>query len=29
VDPRPYAVGTINDTYRRYPGTGNVLPAMG
>ncbi len=29
VDPRPYAVGTIADTYRRYPHIGPVLPAMG
>jgi predicted GTPase len=29
VDPRPYAVGSIADTYRTYPGTGPVLPAMG
>jgi predicted GTPase len=29
VDPRPYAVGSIVETYRKYPGTGNVLPAMG
>lgn len=29
VDPRPYAVRTIADTYRKYPGTGAVLPAMG
>jgi predicted GTPase len=29
VDPRPYAVGTIADTYRKYPSTGEVLPAMG
>jgi predicted GTPase len=29
VDPRPFAVGSIIDTYRKYPGTGNVLPAMG
>jgi predicted GTPase len=29
VDPRPYAVGSIVDTYRKNPGTGNVLPAMG
>jgi len=29
VDPRPYAVRTIADTYARYPGTGRVLPAMG
>jgi predicted GTPase len=29
VDPRPYAVRTIADTYDRYPETGHVLPAMG
>jgi predicted GTPase len=29
IDPRPYAVGTIAATYRKYPTTGNVLPAMG
>jgi predicted GTPase len=29
VDPRPYAVGTIAATYRKYPTTGAVLPAMG
>jgi len=29
IDPRPYAVGSIIDTYRKYPTTGNVLPAMG
>ncbi|HEY7461984.1 MAG TPA: cyclic 2,3-diphosphoglycerate synthase [Gemmatimonadota bacterium] len=29
VDPRPYAVGSIAETFRRYPGTGPVLPAMG
>jgi predicted GTPase len=29
VDPRPFAVGTIADTYRKYPGTGPILPAMG
>ncbi|MCC6188941.1 MAG: GTPase [Anaerolineales bacterium] len=29
IDPRPYAVGTIADTYRKYPTTGAVLPAMG
>lgn len=29
VDPRPYAVGSIIDTYRNYPTTGTVLPAMG
>ncbi len=29
VDPRPYAVGTIEETYRLYPHIGPVLPAMG
>ncbi|MFO7587351.1 MAG: cyclic 2,3-diphosphoglycerate synthase [Gemmatimonadota bacterium] len=29
VDPRPYAVGSIADTYENYPTTGEVLPAMG
>ncbi len=29
VDPRPFAVGTIADTYRKYSGTGPILPAMG
>jgi predicted GTPase len=29
VDPRPYAVGSIADTYGRYPHIGSVLPAMG
>ncbi len=29
VDPRPYAVGSIRDTYAKYPTTGAVLPAMG
>ena len=29
IDPRPYAVGSILDTYRKYPTTGKVLPAMG
>ena len=29
VDPRPFAVGTITDTYNKYPGTGVILPAMG
>jgi predicted GTPase len=29
VDPRPYAVGTIQETYRSYPHLGSVLPAMG
>lgn len=29
VDPRPYAVRSILDTYTKYPNTGPVLPAMG
>ncbi len=29
VDPRPYAVGSIADTFRRYPHIGPLLPAMG
>jgi predicted GTPase len=29
VDPRPYAVGSIAETFDRYPHIGSVLPAMG
>ncbi|MFN0155332.1 MAG: cyclic 2,3-diphosphoglycerate synthase [Gaiella sp.] len=29
VDPRPYAVGSIAETFARYPHLGAVLPAMG
>ena len=29
IDPRPYAVGTIAETFRKYPNTGPILPAMG
>jgi predicted GTPase len=29
VDPRPFASGTIQETYRQYPHIGPVLPAMG
>lgn len=29
IDPRPYAVGSIAATYKKYPTTGAVLPAMG
>ncbi|MRR29446.1 GTPase [bacterium] len=29
LDPRPFAVGTIHDTYVKYPNTGTILPAMG
>ena len=29
VDPRPFAVGEIAETYLKYPGLGPLLPAMG
>lgn len=29
VDPRPWAVGSIRETYREHPHLGPVLPAMG
>ncbi len=29
IDPRPYAVGSIHETYEKYENTGPVLPAMG
>jgi predicted GTPase len=29
VDPRPYAVGTIAATFKKYPDVGTLLPAMG
>jgi predicted GTPase len=29
VDPRPFAVGSIHDTFVKYPDTGPILPAMG
>jgi predicted GTPase len=29
VDPRPFAVGTIAETFEQYPGVGTLLPAMG
>jgi len=29
VDPRPYGVGTIAQTFKIYPGIGTLLPAMG
>jgi predicted GTPase len=29
VDPREAAVGSIHDTFLRYPNTGTLLPAMG
>ncbi|MDQ1266778.1 MAG: hypothetical protein QG635_1930 [Bacteroidota bacterium] len=29
VDPRPYTVGKISETFEKYPGIGTLLPAMG
>jgi len=29
IDPREWAVGSIAEIYRRYPGIGRLLPAMG
>lgn len=29
IDPRPYAVGGIEETFQKYPGIGVLLPAMG
>lgn len=29
VDPRPFAVASIKETYRHYPAIGTLLPAMG
>ncbi len=29
VDPRPFLVGTLRDTFDTYPGIGPLLPAMG
>ncbi len=29
VDPRPYLVGTMKQTFDKYPGIGKLLPAMG
>ena len=29
VDPRRFAVGSIQATYAKYPKTGPILPAMG
>jgi predicted GTPase len=29
VDPRPFAVGTIAETFEQYPSVGTLLPAMG
>ncbi len=29
IDPRPFATGSIQKVYEKYPSTGDVLPAMG
>jgi predicted GTPase len=29
VDPKPYAVGSIAETYKKFPNSGQILPAMG
>jgi len=29
IDPRPYTVRSINETYHKYPAIGTLLPAMG
>jgi len=29
MDPRPYAVGSLKTTFKKYPHLGKVLPAMG
>ena len=29
IDPRPFAVGSIAETFERYPHVGALLPAMG
>ena len=29
IDPRPFAVGTLNETFNKYQHIENVLPAMG
>jgi predicted GTPase len=29
IDPRPYAVGKLKETFASYPGIGKLLPAMG
>ena len=29
IDPRPYAVGKLKETFNIYPGIGTLLPAMG
>jgi len=29
IDPKPFAVGKLAETYKQYPNVGNILPAMG
>jgi predicted GTPase len=29
VDPRPYATGSIRDTFAKYPQIANIIPAVG
>src|SRR5262249_34971147 len=29
IDPRPFVLGSIAETFKRYPSIGNLLPAMG
>jgi predicted GTPase len=29
VDPKPFAVGSIAETYKKFPNSGQILPAMG
>jgi len=29
IDPRPYLVGSLKDTFEKYPDIGEILPAMG
>lgn len=29
IDPRPYLVGTLKETFKKYPKIGRLLPAMG
>ena len=29
MDPRPFIVGRLRETFETYPGIGSVLPAMG
>ncbi len=29
IDPRPFTVGKLNDTFKTYPNIGTLLPAMG